>query len=112
MKNNFLIKIPILSAFTLFFSMTAVAGWSSGQIKTILITKNNMLFFESGIKNQPPNCQTVPNQWAIDLSTASGKAIYALILSAQAQGKEIVVVGQNFCTVWPDRESIDYLWIN
>jgi hypothetical protein len=112
MEKNFLIAKIIFSTFALFFSMTAVAGWTSGQIKSILITKNNILMFDSGIKNQPPNCQTVANQWAVDLSTSSGKAIYALLLSAQVQDKEVVVVGQNSCAVWPDRETVDYLWIN
>jgi hypothetical protein len=112
MKKYFLMVKIILSAFALFYSTTAVAGWTSGQIKSIVITKNNILIFDSGIKNQPPNCQTVPNQWVVDLNTAGGKAIYALILSAQAQGKEVIVVGQNSCAVWPDRETVDHLWIN
>ncbi len=73
----------------------------------MIINASNFLFFTAGIKTGSPTCGN-NNQWAINLATAQGKTIYALLLSAQAQDKTVSVFGNNTCNNWGDREDVLY----
>ena len=86
---------------------TAHAGTSSGKVTTMLINSSNFLFFTAGVKAGSPVCGN-NNEWAINLATAQGKTIYALLHSAQAQDKTVVVVGNGTCNNWGDREDVLY----
>lgn len=51
-------------------------------------------------------------EWAFSLESKHGEAIYALVLSANAQGKNVKVVGAGDCNVWGDRERPRYVIID
>ena len=60
--------------------------------------------------NNPPSCAIGTKQWAISLSNPIGKNIMVLILSAQAQGKQVYVHGYtDTCRDWGDRELPSYV---
>lgn len=50
-------------------------------------------------------------RWALDPSTAAGKAGIAAILMAQATGKTITVYGTGTCTVWSDTENVSWVMV-
>lgn len=86
---------------------TAHAGSSSGKVTTMLINSSNFLFFTAGVKSGSPACGN-NNEWAINLATAQGKTVYALLLAAQAQDKTVVIAGNNTCNNWGDLEDVLY----
>jgi len=38
--------------------------------------------------------------------------MYALLLSAAAQGQVVNIKGDSACNAWSDRESPTYMWVN
>lgn len=103
-------KIPQKITFvvcSIAFACSAHAGTSSGKVTTMIINASNFLFFTAGTKTGSPSCGN-NNQWAINLATAQGKTIYAMLLSAQAQDKTVTVYGNNTCNNWGDREDVLY----
>lgn len=90
----------------------AWAGDSSGKVQHIMVHKGDVVMFSAGIHNNKPSCSTVGEHWALSLSTENGKAMYAMLLSATAQGKTINVKGEDVCNAWGDRESPKYMSIN
>ena len=73
----------------------AVGGYSNGQI-VFLYTTNHI---------NAPSCNTYRQRWVLDISTSSGKQQYALLLSAQLSGKQVVIWGTNNCSLWVDQDS-------
>ena len=104
--NTKLIVIAILCA----TACASHAGSSSGKVTSMIINSSNYLFFTAGTKSGSPACGN-NDQWAINLGTAQGKTIYALLLAAQAQDKVVNVVGNNTCNNWGDREDVLYAFI-
>ncbi len=81
---------------------------STATVKTISAFTGDKAF----IKTDPPAASTVSNcsyfsgEWALDLSTESRKAMYALILSAVSMGKTIGIYGgSGGCDVINNREA-------
>lgn len=99
-------KIAIATCIAV-LSCSAQAGSSSGKVTSLIINSSNYLFFTAGVKIGSPSCGN-NNEWAINLTTAQGKTIYALLLSAQAQDKTVNVAGGNTCNNWGDREDVLY----
>ena len=94
-----------------FFGSPVYAGDSEGTVNLLLpITANadGVVFLSTSpsTHTNKPACSTVGNEWALSLAGGSGKAVYAMLLSAQAQGLKIHVYGAGNCNVWGDRESI------
>ena len=84
-----------------------------GLASVILGTSYGVVIFnQSGARTTPPSCQgaTIPTRWAIDVTTPSGQAMAAVLLSDYAQNKQIIVVGSGACsTAQPDTETVVYL---
>jgi hypothetical protein len=59
---------------------------------------------------QPGCASPNPGGYAIDLSTAGGRAAAALVLSAVTQNEKITVVGNGTCGLWGDRETA--VWVS
>jgi hypothetical protein len=83
----------------------AHAGSSYGKITTIYAHTGDVILFGAGTHAGKPACSTVGDEWSISLATAAGRAMYALLLSAQAQGKAVTAMGANTCSAWGDRET-------
>ena len=86
-------------------STAAFAGNSSGTPTGVMAAQNGIVIFSAGTKAGGPACAAVPNDWAVDTSTAEGKAIYALLLTAVSTGRNVSVNGANNCSAWGDRET-------
>jgi hypothetical protein len=66
-------------------------------------------FATNGTRSSPPSCATIGGRWAIDGSTMGGQQSIALVMSAQAQGRQIIVQGNGTCSVWGDTETASYI---
>jgi hypothetical protein len=81
-----------------------------GTIHGVLPTHNGaVLFWTTGSRvGTHPACQGpgLDGRYAIDASTVAGQSMVAVLLSAQAQGKQIYVVGSGNCTIWSDTETV------
>lgn len=103
---NIFKSIPVLVG-TILLATSAHAGSSSGKVTTLLVNSSNFLFFTVGTKIGSPLCGN-NNEWAINLATAQGKSIYALLLAAKALDKNVTISGNNTCNNWGDREDVLY----
>lgn len=89
----------------------AWAGSSSGQIGRIYANEGDTIMFSAGPHQDKPACSTVGDEWALSLSTDTGKSMYALLLMAKAQGKAVSVQGHGVCSAWGDRETPFVIWM-
>jgi hypothetical protein len=89
----------------------AIAGSSVGVVTRIYAHSGDVILFSAGSHQGKPACSTAADEWAFSLTTQSGKAMYALLLTAYAEGKQVAVVGTGTCSAWGDRESPVYIYI-
>lgn len=94
--------------FLIVFPLPALSGSSGGKVNNVIVNAYNYLFFSAGTQSGSPACSQ-GNQWAVDITQAKGKSIYALLLAAQAQDKLIYVIGNDTCDAWGDRETVLYV---
>ncbi|MDW6091674.1 hypothetical protein [Vibrio rhizosphaerae] len=97
-------------------SFTAFAGTGTGTITQVIVHRDNsghgvVMFTTQGNTDKAP-CSTVANEWAFSLSNELGKAMYSLVLSAQAQAKPVEVKGMHQCNDWGDRETPLYIAVH
>jgi len=95
------------------FSSSAFSGNGSGKIPRVYATSANMVFFSTEINTNKPACNTAVGgtEWALRVDTSEGRNMYALIMLAFSTSKPIYVIGKGDCLAWPDRETVDYLYI-
>jgi hypothetical protein len=83
---------------------------TGGTIHGVLPTYNGaVLFWTTGtVVGGHPACQGpgLTGRYAIDASTVAGQSMVAVLLSAQAQGKQIFITGSGTCTIWGDTETV------
>ncbi|GLS27786.1 hypothetical protein [Marinibactrum halimedae] len=109
---RFLVSIAIL-----LISNSSIAGTASGQVTEIIAHTDGgnghgvFMFYIEGQRDNTPPCSTVGGgkAWAMSLEKESGRAMYSLLLSAQAQGKTVSVFGRGNCDSWGDREEPHYI---
>lgn len=99
----------ILSALLMLQASFVFAGTGSGQVTHIMVIENDAVIFSVEQHLDKPACSTVRDDWAVSLTTETGKAMYALLLSAAAQNQSVEINGKNDCIDWHDRETP--LWI-
>ncbi|GAB2191235.1 hypothetical protein MAH1_28430 [Sessilibacter sp. MAH1] len=93
-----------------FVSVNASAGYSGlAKILTIQPHVGDRVFIKTETHNEAPSCAQDLQEWAIDLTTESGKAFYAAVLAAASQNKSVEVHGSHNCTNWPDREDVLFI---
>lgn len=102
--------LSFIAAATLLTS--AQAGTASGKVTNLFMHSPDIVMFSAGPIGGAPSCASGTHQWAISLSDPAGKGFLAILLSAQAQGKSIIVHGYtNTCRDWGDRELPTYIVI-
>lgn len=80
-----------------------------GKISNTIVTRTGRFFFDhNGSRSARPAC-SIYDRWVVDITTAQGQAMMALVLTAQSQGKSIIVNGQGDCRDWADTEAIDHV---
>lgn len=101
----------VLGLAAMFSWSAAMAGDGAGKVIQLMAHTGDIVIFSlDGGHTGRPAC-SAPGTWALSLSTQSGRAMYALLLSAQSQGKQVSVHGTGACGAWGDREEPQYLWI-
>jgi len=89
---------------------SAFAGSSALGTVTNLTTQTGAMFFTtSGTRSSPPACATVPSRWVVSATTTSDQALIATILSAQAQGRQVQVLGTGTCSISADTETAAFV---
>ena len=91
------------------------AGSGSGKIIQIYAHEKGdgigVILFELQYNSNKATCSTANSgkEWAFRVDTAQGKAMYSLLLSAAATGKDVTVNGVGDCADWGDRERLKYI---
>ncbi|AXI01489.1 hypothetical protein [Aquirhabdus parva] len=93
------------------FSSWVFAGEGGGRVTVVYAHESNIAIFATETHTNMPACSQSGNEWALSLATTAGRAQYALLLSAAAQGKQVTVSGRNDCTAWGDRETPSYILV-
>ena len=93
--------------------MTTNSVGATATVYNITVTVYGTVYFwQSGAARQVPSCAAaMPTRWAFSASSPSGQAVLALLLSANATGRRVVVAGNNTCDVTGDTESVSYIYI-
>ena len=102
MKTKAAIGLAIL-----FSSSWSFAGSISAAKITSLVATNKdayMVAFGKDITSSP-SCATVKRRFSFKVSTPSGKAMLATVLTAQVTDSAVYVVGDGACSVWSDSET-------
>lgn len=94
------------------FSASASAGSQVGTVSSVMVRASDGLTYftiAGPAKANNPACAT-SSYWMIkDENSEVGKKQYALLLTAQASGRELTVVGMDTCTRWADGEDVNWL---
>lgn len=102
----------LLLAISLFVSVFGVqaATASQGTVSGVFIHTPGILMFQVGtVMTATPSCASGTKQWAIALTDPMAKSMMALLLSAQAQGKSVLVYSYlDTCRDWGDRVVPSY----
>lgn len=113
---EFVKKMLVAALIAMPFS-SSIAGEGSGKVGLIIAhqkivngTNGGVIMFEVTNHDNPPS-SCPGHEWAFDANDPHGKAMYALLLSASAQGKDVAVHGSGDCGAWPDRERPLYIWM-
>ncbi len=114
MKN---ISILTLTLFLSMLTNVVMAGTGSGKITHLMVHDKvingenvGVIIFDVQNHIAPPACSS--HQWAFDVNTAPGKAMYSLLLTAAAQGKDVWIYGADDCNAWGDRERPYNIYIS
>jgi hypothetical protein len=107
MKFNFLL-VGILAGLT----CSAMAGSQVGKVDYIIVRASDGLVYfglSGGAKSNSPVCAT-NSYWMIrDENSEVGKKQYAMLLTAQASGRNSEVSGMNTCNRWSNGEDVNGL---
>lgn len=105
-----MLKRILIGMVVYFFCQTpAFAGNATGQVTQIIVRASDGLvyFFLSGTPVDRPSCANNEMYWIIkDENSETGKRQLALLMEAQAAGREISVLGFGTCSRWHDGEDV------
>jgi hypothetical protein len=98
------------TALMMCFSGAQAASNAQGTVSGLFIHTPGVLMFQVGTAiSSGPSCASSTKQWAIALTDPMAKSLMALLLSAQAQGKQVLVVSYlDTCRDWGDRVVPSY----
>ncbi|WP_133498430.1 hypothetical protein [Cognatilysobacter terrigena] len=104
--------LPLLASLAPLLLAPAIshAGSTQGKITILMAHSHDIVIFRIDAPHTgKPACSS--DEWALSLANPGGRGMYALLLSAQAQGKSVTVYGSDACGAWADREEPVYLFI-
>jgi len=92
----------------------AIAGQQSGFVKDIYVRDSDGLILVDlwGTASGHPACALQPYWIIADESSATGQRLYALLLTAEASGHPVTIIGKDTCSRWPDAEDIESVGIS
>ena len=87
--------------------------YAGGVIKTVTLGKayeNKAFFWVEGSPSKKAECQDNKSaNFALDISTETGKATYSLILAAQMSGTKVNVSGTGSCDIYGGIEDLNWV---
>lgn len=101
MKTKFL---TLAFAVMALISMNVFAGDSNGIPSDLYAHQGDIFMFRGGNKTSSPACAS-SDEWAINISTPTGKSMQATVMLAYTLQKAILVSGTGGCESWGDREQ-------
>lgn len=100
----------LLIVFLVFVSYTTYAGDTVGTISDLVVNDQDQVLIAVGEMSNLDECASL-SKYVLDLTTIHGKAMYSMILSAQAQKKPIKIAGSKQCNIRSNAESVRYVRI-
>ncbi|MBT8133355.1 MAG: hypothetical protein KJO03_02535 [Gammaproteobacteria bacterium] len=105
--------MKILIFFLLIVSTVSYAGSQVGTIEKLYISgrdypapnQNPTHVYIAGRYDAKPDC-AVSGYWALNSETQQGRAILSLLITAQATGKTVSLLGTGDCRLRPDMETL------
>jgi hypothetical protein len=91
------------------------AGIKEGRVASVLVLTSipdrAFIKIDGSYTQAEPGCSggAAEFDFIFDISTATGKALYALALSAHATGTSVVVGGRGTCLFRSGYEDLDYI---
>lgn len=111
-KENGMKPIVVCVILLIFPMLTQAGQVNGGEVAQVRIDKSGKGYvkFTSNLTNSPAACiqSGYESVLAFDTNEAGGKAIYSLVLAAQASGKKINATGTGACSVYGMIE--DWSW--
>ena len=107
-------RVVCLAALVGFAGTPAAASVAqAGTVYQVTTTDTGVVYFwQRGTRSPQPSCGAgFPARWAFSSTTPAGQSMLALLLSANASGKSVVVAGKGSCDVAGDTESVSYIYI-
>ncbi len=103
----------ILTSILALSPLAALAGSAAPAALTDVFLMSNgvAMVVTPGARTGAPACAIVYNRFAVDATTAAGKAQLAGLLTAHASGKAVEIIGTGVCSAWSDTESINYVHV-
>lgn len=102
--------MKVLVSITIFlFACFSYAGTGTGKPFGVMAHEGDVFIFKTQVHDEFPSCNQYG--WAISLLTETGRAMFSLVLAAEAQGKSVYVKGKGACVDWHDRETPRYIYI-
>jgi hypothetical protein len=100
-----LIRLALIGAAMLAPSVATASSTTGGYVTGIYVNDIGAALIDvSGTRTTPPACST--SAFAVSITTATGQAMLAQLLSAMHNKTRVNLVGSTNCSVWPDRETI------
>lgn len=95
------------------FSVFSYAGTQTGKVTQILVNDAGVhYFYLEGAASGKPSCATLTYWMIKDENSTAGKSQFSILLTAQASGRPVYVVGKNTCTRWSDGEDVSFISIS
>ena len=86
------------------------AGRSFGEVEVLGVNAFGQVLVKAGDRGEAtPECSNDYDRFVADLNTEHGKAMYSLLLAAQAQGLKVNIGGQDNCNVRSNAETIQWV---
>jgi hypothetical protein len=124
MKTHFkFFSALVIAAFVILYFGLAIAGSATGRIHQVAVVRDvsgsrmvGFIQLDPTTHQGAPSCATVKGRFALDLSTAMGKAAYATAMGVWLTGGNIQVTGAEGpggspnCSVWGDTETAYFVF--
>jgi hypothetical protein len=103
-----------MTVFSVLAAASAQAGYATGKVGNVVVGRNgNQVFIEvqATTFTSWPCATTHPDgyRYSFLLSASAGKEMLATVLTAQASGQSLQVVGKGTCTIDSSLEDADYV---
>jgi hypothetical protein len=110
-RNSFSAKLIIglaiaIAAFLVAAPASACCSVTTGPIKSIGYLPHGIFFFTLDAQTNNAGACNTQRRFVLNTNIASQKTLMALVLSSQANGSRIQIVGMQTCNTWPDSEDV------